>query len=95
MSKIDVEKTTRTPALRMQLAIAYFAFILVGSNDGATGVLLPSLQAQYSVDKATVALVSVASVVGYLTAAFISGPLVGKLGIRLFLLVGWGKGHLL
>ena len=52
------------------------------------GVLIPSLQIQYHVDKATVGLLFFSSVLGYLIAAFISGPLVGKLGIRLFLLLG-------
>lgn len=84
------EQVRRTPALRIQLAIAFFAFILIGANDGATGVLLPSLQVQYHVDKATIGLLFLAAVLGYLIAAFNSGPLVGKLGIRLFLLLGVG-----
>ena len=89
MSKMEEEQyVTRTPALRIQLAIAFFAFILVGANDGATGVLLPSLQIQYHVDKATIGLLFFSAVLGYLIAAFISGPLVSKLGIRLFLLLG-------
>ena len=91
MSKTEQEpQVTRTPALRTQLAIAFLAFILVGANDGATGVLLPSLQIQYHVDKATIGLLFFAAVLGYLIAAFNSGPLVGKLGIRLFLLLGVG-----
>ena len=84
------EQMQRTPALRIQLAIAFFAFILIGANDGATGVLLPSLQTQYHIDKATVGLLFLSAVLGYLIAAFNSGPLVGKLGIRLFLLLGVG-----
>ncbi len=85
---MEESQLTRTPGLRIQLAIAFFAFILVGANDGATGVLIPSLQAQYHVDKATIGLLFLSAVLGYLVAAFNSGPLVGKLGIRLFLLVG-------
>jgi len=85
------EQISRTPALRIQLAVAFFAFILIGANDGATGVLIPSLRAQYGIDKATVGLLFLSAVLGYLIAAFNSGPLVGKLGIRLFLLVGVGS----
>ncbi|GAC1434377.1 MAG: MFS transporter [Ktedonobacteraceae bacterium] len=92
MSKTEEEQhTTRTPALRIQVAIAFFAFILIGANDGATGVLIPSLRAQYGVDKATIGLLFLSAVLGYLIAAFNSGPLVGKLGIRLFLLLGVGS----
>ncbi len=85
------EQTQRSPALRIQLAIAFFAFILVGANDGAIGVLIPSIRAQYGIDKATVGLLFLSSVLGYLIAAFNSGPLVGKLGVRLFLLLGVGS----
>ena len=89
MSKTEEgQHVTRTPALRIQLAIAFFAFILIGANDGATGVLIPSLQRQYHVNKATIGLLFLSAVLGYLIAAFNSGPLVGKLGIRIFLLLG-------
>lgn len=92
MPKTEEEQhMTRTPALRIQLAIAFFAFILIGANDGATGVLIPSLRAQYGLNKATVGLFFLSAVLGYLIAAFNSGPLVGKLGIRLFLLLGAGS----
>ncbi len=35
------------PRPRLQLTLAFFAFILIGANDGAVGVLLPSMIAQY------------------------------------------------
>ena len=91
MSKTEVGQVTRTPALRIQIATAFFAFILIGANDGATGVLIPSLQSQYGVNKATIGLLFFSAVLGYLIAAFNSGPLVGKLGARLFLLLGIGS----
>jgi len=87
----EQKQVPRTPALRIQLGIAFFAFILIGANDGATGVLIPSLRAQYGIDKATVGLLFLFAVLGYLIAAFNSGPLVGKLGVRLFLLLGVGS----
>ena len=91
MTTVEEQKNVvRTPALRMQIAIAFFAFILIGANDGAIGVLIPSLQIQYSVNKATIGFLFFSAVLGYLIAAFNSGPLVAKLGIRSFLLLGVG-----
>ncbi len=85
------KKEVRTPALRIQIGVAFFAFILVGANDAAIGVLIPSLRTQYSIDKATVGLLFFSAVLGYLIAAFNSGPLVARLGIRSFLLLGVGS----
>lgn len=72
----------------MRVALAFFAFILVGANDGALGVLIPSIRAHYNVDKATVGLIFLAGTAGYLIAAFSSGLLLHKLGQRLFLALG-------
>ncbi len=84
----EEQQTARTPALRMQLAVAFFAFILIGANDGATGVLIPSLRAQYGIDKATIGFFFLSGAMGYLIAAFNSGLLVARLGVRRFLLLG-------
>jgi fucose permease len=56
--------------------------------DAALGVLLPSLRSHYSIDKATVGLLFVSGTFGYLVAAFTSGLLVDKLGLRLFMPLG-------
>ncbi len=37
----------------LQVGLAFFAFILIGANDGALGVLIPSMRLHYGVDKAT------------------------------------------
>ncbi len=74
--------------MRLQIGLSFLAFILIGINDGAIGVLLPSLQRHYSVDKATVGLVFIAGTAGYLVSAFTSGLLAQKLGTRLFLALG-------
>ncbi len=87
----DQKKEVRTLALRIQIGVAFFAFILVGANDAGIGVLIPSLRTQYNIDKATVGLLFFSAVLGYLIAAFNSGPLVARLGIRSFLLVGVGS----
>jgi len=73
-----------------QVTLAFLTFILIGMNDGAFGVLIPSLQSHYGIDKATVGYLFMAGTLGYLIAAFTSGMLVEKLGQRLFLIVGAG-----
>jgi fucose permease len=88
MLRKDVKVPARSAAISIQIAFAFFAFIMIGLNDGAGGVLIPSIQAHYGVDKATVSLNFLCSTAGYLTAAFTSGPLVEKLGKRRLLLLG-------
>jgi fucose permease len=75
-------------ARNLPVGLSYFAFILIGANDGAFGVLLPSLQAHYGVDKATIGLLFLSAALGYLIGAFNTGLLVEKLGQRLFLMLG-------
>jgi fucose permease len=62
--------------------------MFIGTNDGAVGVLLPSLQDHYILDKRTVSFLFFAGTCGYLMAAFSSGLLVEWLGRRLFLTLG-------
>ncbi len=84
----ESEQRTWARAAELRVALAFFAFILIGANDGALGVLIPSIRAHYNVDKATVGLIFLASTAGYLIAAFSSGLLLHKLGQRLFLALG-------
>jgi fucose permease len=76
------------PLPRAQIALAFFAFIIVGANDGAFGVVLPSIQDHYHADKATIGLLFLASTVGYLFGSFNNGPLLEKLGRHRFLMLG-------
>jgi fucose permease len=79
---------TITQTLRLTLGISFFAFILIGMNDGAVGVLLPGMQTTYHVGKDTLSLLFLAGTFGYLTASFNNGLLLDKLGNRRFLLLG-------
>jgi fucose permease len=72
---------------RTQIALAFFAFILIGAVDAAVGVLLPSLRAFYAIDKAAVGFLFISSTFGYLVSAFASGLLVEKLGMRVFMML--------
>ena len=73
---------------QLQVGLAFSAFILIGANDGALGVLIPSMRLHYGVDKATIGLLFLFQTIGYLIAAFNSGLLVEKLGNRRFLVLG-------
>ncbi len=84
------KKAAYSTVLRLQIGIGILAFILMGLHDGLLGVLLPSIRADYQVDKATVSLIFLASTFGYLTSAFASGLLVARIGIRNLLLLGVG-----
>jgi fucose permease len=79
------ESRPRTP-----LGLSFFAFVLIGANDGAVGVLLPSIIAHYGITKATASLLFPAGTVGYLAAALNSGLLLERLGRRAFLMLGAG-----
>ena len=82
------EEKSRSSSFRWQIVLAFFAFILIGSGDGALGVLIPSIRGHYGVDKAIMSLLLLCSSTGYLLSAFNSGLLVKKLGLRRFLLLG-------
>ncbi|MDQ2788135.1 MAG: MFS transporter [Chloroflexota bacterium] len=76
------------PAVRRRIAVSFAAFVLIGATDGATGVLLPSLQTDYGVGKGVVSFIFLAITSGYFVAAFGSGLLVALLGQRRFLMLG-------
>jgi fucose permease len=83
-SDIQSVQSARVP--RIHLVLAFLAFILLGCNDGALGVLMPSIRAFYHIDAATISWLFFMSVVGYLLASFNTGLLMAKLGERHFLL---------
>src|SRR5215471_7123247 len=78
----------RLKLVELQVGLAFFAFILIGANDGALGILIPNMRLHYGVDKATIGLLFLFQTIGYLVAAFNSGLLVERLGNRRFLLFG-------
>lgn len=76
------------PDQRLPLVLAFLAFVLIGANDGAFGVLLPSIAARYQLSTAGVSWLFFAGTTGYMVAAFTSGPLVDRLGQRRALVLG-------
>lgn len=83
-----LEKKSRPRSPHWQISIAFFAFIIMGANDGAIGVLIPDIRGHYAIDKAIVSWLLLCSSIGYLLSAFNSGFLVKKLGQCRFLLLG-------
>jgi fucose permease len=72
----------------ISLTLAFATFILIGTNSGAFGVLLPDLSAYYNLEKASTGYLFVAGTFGYVIAALASGYLVERLGLRQFLMGG-------
>src|SRR2546423_6997221 len=82
------QQTSKAPSYRLYILVSFMAFILLGIYDGSIGILIPTLQIHYQLDKGTVATLFLFSVSGYLIAAFNTGLLVAKLGEQRFLLSG-------
>ena len=83
-----IQATGSTPRVpRLHLLCAFLAFVLIGCNDGAFGVLIPSIRASYQVDTVTISWLFFTSTIGYLIASFNNGLLMAKLRERRFLLL--------
>jgi fucose permease len=63
------------------VVLAYVAFVALGLPDGLLGVAWPSVRATFSIPLDAIGMLMTASVAGYLTTSFLSGPLVSRLGI--------------
>jgi len=70
------------------MGLIFLGIFLLGTNDGAIGILIPSLRAQYLLDPATVGQLFLFSSSGYLISALSNGLLVERLGQRTVLLLG-------
>lgn len=73
---------------RLQVALAYACFVLVGVNAGVGGVLLPAQIADYRVDRPTIGLTFFTFSAGFLLAGLVTGPLLHRLGSRWALVAG-------
>lgn len=76
------------PNVRAQVGLAFLAFVLIGATDAAVGVLQPSMRSFYGIDKATIGLLSIAGVIGYLLSAFSSGLITHRMGMRAVMIIG-------
>lgn len=61
--------------------LAFIAFVALGMPDGLLGVAWPSIRAGFGIPIDAVGLLISASVVGYITSSFVSGPLITRVGV--------------
>ncbi len=73
-------KIAHYPKLGLVL-LAYIAFIALGMPDGLLGVAWPSIRASFSIPLDALGMLLTASVAGYMTASFLNGPLISRLGV--------------
>jgi fucose permease len=73
-------KVKQHPKLGLVL-LAYIAFIALGMPDGLLGVGWPSIRASFSIPLDAIGMLLAASVAGYMTASFLNGPLISRLGV--------------
>ncbi|HEY9803602.1 MAG TPA: MFS transporter [Leptolyngbyaceae cyanobacterium] len=77
---------TQAP-LWIGVAIAFYAFIAIGIAEAGLGVLLPSIVSTYELSSATVSLLFVSQISGYILAAFTSSLVSNRLGLGKMLLI--------
>lgn len=75
-----------TPAW-IGIALAFYAFIAIGIAEGGLGVLLPSILTAYNLTPATVTLLFLSQVSGYMVAAISSSLLTSRIGLARMLLM--------
>ncbi len=73
---------------RTPVTVAFAAFVLVGVNAGATGVLLPAQISDYAVSKTAIGATFFTGSVGFVLASLLAGPMVHRLGMRVALVIG-------
>jgi fucose permease len=61
--------------------LAYVAFVGLGMPDGLLGVAWPSIRNGFSISLDAIGVLLTASVIGYMTPSFASGPVVSRIGV--------------
>ena len=73
-------KVAPTPKTGLVI-LAYLAFIALGMPDGLLGVAWPSMRADFSIPLDALGMLLFAAVSGYMTSSFLSGVLIGRMGV--------------
>lgn len=68
------------------MGLSFYAFIAIGVAEGGLGVLLPSILATYHLTPATVTVLFLSQITGYMTAAVTSSVLSSRFGLARMLL---------
>ncbi|MBD2435625.1 sugar MFS transporter [Nostoc sp. FACHB-110] len=69
------------------VAIAFYAFIAIGIAEAGLGVMLPSILSTYNLTPATVTLLFISQISGYILAALTSSIVSSRLGLARMLLI--------
>ncbi|MBD2429987.1 MULTISPECIES: MFS transporter [Fischerella] len=76
----------RNPAW-IGVALSFYAFIAIGIAEGGLGVLIPSIQATFNLNSATITLLFLSQVSGYVFAALTSSLMSSRFGLARMLLL--------
>lgn len=69
------------------VALSFYAFIAIGIAEGGLGVLIPSIQVTYNITPATITLLFLSQLSGYVVAAIASSLLSSRIGLARMLLL--------
>jgi fucose permease len=69
------------------VALSFYAFIAIGIAEGGLGVLIPSIQATFNLTSATITLLFLSQVSGYVFAALTSSLIGSRIGLARMLLL--------
>ena len=69
------------------LALSFYAFIAIGIAESGLGVLIPSIQTTYNLTSATITLLFISQMAGYIVAAIASSLLSSRIGVARMLLL--------
>nr|WP_181016291.1 hypothetical protein [Pseudanabaena sp. BC1403] len=70
-----------SPPLWIGIAISFYAFIAIAIAEAGLGVLLPSILREYNLNPATITLLFVSQISGYILAALTSSVVSSRLGL--------------
>jgi len=84
---LSLSRTAKGYSKLSLLLLAYVAFIALGMPDGLLGVAWPSMRADFSIPLDALGILLIASVTGYMTSSFMSGVLIGRMGVGRLLAV--------
>lgn len=69
------------------VALAFYSFVAIGIAEAGLGVLLPSILQAYQLNPASITLLFLSQIIGYITAALNSGALTSHIGLARMVLV--------
>jgi len=75
-----IQKIRTYPKIALVI-LAYIAFVALGMPDGLLGVAWPSIRTGFSIPLDAIGMLLAASMTGYMTSSFLSGPVVTRIGV--------------